>query len=453
MVMTAVAALPALVQAASVTSATLLDPVAAGSPEVDGKAYVLYDALSGTFLLGNNEKEPLPPASITKVMTVLLAMEELQLTDMITITSDMFKSIPNDYTRLGLVEGEIITVEQALHASLLISANDAAMALGLTMGGTVAGFADMMNKRARELGCTDTHFTNPYGYSDADHLTTACDMALITAEALKHPIFTEITTKKNHLLPPTNLYEESRGLPNGNRFIATTQYAYDAYIGGKTGYTNLSRYTIVAGARKDGRTLVGVILGASNSPIRYSNLIDLFEYGFSEYVTSSVDPSEYENMKLQAIDQIKAAIDDEDYPLYIAETELQLDAWTTTTSTRDAGGYTVSMDFDAAMLKADQANQVLKYPLYRHYTDGSKVQVGILEMTVMKQQPVSTTTVASTTMPSGDPASDTDSEGLPFYHYLLVGMLSVIFVFAVLLLIAMLKRDMKRRKRGKPRML
>lgn len=443
---------PVQIEASSLTSATLLDPAAAGSPDVDGKAFVLYDALSGTFLVGENERDRLSPASITKVMTALLAMENLKLTDTITITSDMFETIPNDYTRLGLVEGEIITVEQALLASLLISANDTAMALGLTMGGTVAGFSEMMNQRALELGCTDTHFTNPYGYSDEDHLTTACDMALITAEALKHPIFTEITTKKNHLLPPTNLYEDSRGLPNGNRFIATTEYAYDAYIGGKTGYTVMSRYTIVAGAEKDGRTLVGVILGASNSPVRYSNLIDLFEYGFDHYVTSSIDPDEYETMKLQAIDQIKALIEDADYPLYIAETELQLDAWTTTTSTKYAGGHTVSMDFDPTALKAEQASQVLNYPLFWHYKDGSKIQVGELVMTVLKHQPAATTT-ATTVMPSGDPASNTDSEGPSIVRYILVGILSVILVFAVLLLVAMLKRDMKRRKRGKPRML
>ncbi|MDW7658322.1 MAG: D-alanyl-D-alanine carboxypeptidase family protein [Bacillota bacterium] len=447
---------PTSVQAASKTTATLLDPVAAGSPEVDGKAYVLYDAQSGTFLTGKNEKEPLPPASITKVMTVLLALENLKLTDTITITRDMFETIPNDYTRLGLVEGEIITVEQALLASLLISANDTAMALALTMGGSIDGFTDMMNNRARELGCTDTHFTNPYGYADEDHLTTACDMALITAQALTHPVFTQITTKKNHLLPPTNLYEESRGLPNGNRFIATTQYAYDAYIGGKTGYTKLSRYTIVAGAEKDGRTLVGVILGASNSPIRYSNLIDLFEYGFGKYVTSTVDLNEYEAIKLQAIDQIKALINDEDYPLYIDETELQLDAWTTTTNTRDAGGYTASMDFDPSVLKADLASQVLNYPLYRHYADGSKVQVGVLVMTVLKQQPTPTasgSSIGPSIGPSDDPTADTNAEGPSIIRYILVGILSVILAFAVLLLVAMLKRDMKRRRRGKPRML
>lgn len=436
------------------TQITQIDPPPPGCPEVDGKAFVLYDAQSGTILAGHHANEPLPPASITKVMTALLALENLELSDPITITAEMFETIPNDYTRLGLMEGEIITVEQALHASLMISANDAAMALGLTVGGTLAGFIDMMNVRARELGCTDTQFTNPYGYADEAHLTTACDMALITAEALKYPLFSEITTKKNHLLEPTNLFAESRGLPNGNRFVTSSEFAYDAYIGGKTGYTDLSRYTIVAGAGKDGRTLVGVILGASNSPIRYSNLIDLFEYGFSQTVTQSIDPTEYESLKQQAVDQLKAQIDDADYALYVADAKLQLDDCITVTRVNEAGGHTVGMDCNPELLQADLEQQILNFPLYRRYNDGNEVQVGLLEVTVLKLQPTPTPTAAATSIaPSSDPAADAGTGGPTILRYLLIGLAGIVFVFAILLLIAMVKRDLSRRRRGRPRML
>jgi len=127
----------------------LLDPGAANGLNVNGKEFVLYDAQSGVFLTGRQPDTPLSPASITKVMTILLALERLKLDDRITVTKDMFATIPNDYVRLGLMEGEEISVEEALYASLLISSNDTAMALALKMSDTVSGFADLMNQRAR----------------------------------------------------------------------------------------------------------------------------------------------------------------------------------------------------------------------------------------------------------------------------------------------------------------
>ena len=430
----------------------LLDPAGKGSPEVDGKAYVLYDAQSGTFLLGKNPDMPLAPASITKVMTALLALENLQLTDLITITPDMFESIPNDYTRLGLVEGEVISVEDALHACLIISANDAAMALAITMGGSVDKFSDMMNARAVELGCTNTHFTNPYGYADEAHLTTAHDMALMTAEALKHAVYTEISTKKHHMLPPTNLYSESRGLPNGNRFVAVEEYAYDPYIGGKTGYTRLSRYTIVAGARQEDRTLIGVILSASNSPIRYANLIDLFDYGFSAYVTEPVDPAEYEVLKDPAADRVTAQIEQAGYALAIAQIEMHLETCTTVSSARQAGGHIARIDLNQADVLADRPSQVLLFPLYRQYADGTQIQVGSLEITVQERK-TPETTAATETEPAAEPVSD--KAGTTFaqvLRYGLVILLAAGLVFCILLLIAMLRRDINRRRRSrKPR--
>ena len=286
----------------------LLDPAGLDAPAVDSKAYVLYDAQSGTFLLGKNQDTPLSPASITKVMTVLLALENLELTDTITITREMFEGIPNDYTRLGLFEGEEITVEEALYACLLISANDAAMALAAKVGGSEAEFVEMMNDKAVEIGCLNTNFTNSYGLADPNHLTTAHDMALILAEALKNDTYTRISTTKFFLLRATNKSAETRGMMNGNKFISAPQFAYEYYIGGKTGYTNISGYTIVAGAQKDGRTLVSVILGASGSEIRFSNLISLFNFGFSEFSTVHVNPVDFEDLKAQAIAEVTSSI-------------------------------------------------------------------------------------------------------------------------------------------------
>lgn len=373
----------------SLAGTSLLDPAGTGSPAVEGKAYVLYDAQSGTFLIGKDQDKPLSPASITKVMTILLVFDRLKLEDEILITRDMIKGIPSDYMLLGLIEGEVITVEQALYACLLISANDAAKALAVKMGGTEKDFAVMMNAKAVELGCTNTNFTNSYGYSDKKHLTTARDMALIMAEALKNEIYTRISTTRTYTVPVTNKSEKTRLLINSNRFISTAKNSYEYYIGGKTGFTNMSGFTITAGARKNGRTLISVILGATVSETRYANLISLFNYGFSAYDTESIDPSDFTVVRDQAVEKVTTAIEEAGNTLLISNTVLKLDDYITTTMTKKAGGYTsgldISIDITPLLTKANLSNQVIDYPLYRQYADGSKNQVGNLEITIAKK--------------------------------------------------------------------
>ncbi|MHB8961937.1 MAG: D-alanyl-D-alanine carboxypeptidase family protein [Saccharofermentanales bacterium] len=423
----------------SLGQTSLLDPAGEGSPAIDGKAYVLYDAQSGTFLLGKNQDTPLSPASITKVMTVLLALEHLKMTDTIIVTRDMFKDIPNDYTRLGLVSEEEITVEEALYACLLISANDAALALAITIGGSEEAFVAMMNAKAAELGCSRTHFTNPYGLADKEHLTTAHDMALIMAEALKNEMYTTISTTRHYPMPATNKFAEPRGIINGNRFITAKKYAYEHYIGGKTGYTDMSRFTITAGARQDGRTLVSVILGASTSDIRYANLISLFSYGFSAYSTEHVDPAEYEDIRTQAVSQVASAIDEAGYTLSVSDSTLVLDDYTTTTSARSMADYSSVYDINIESLRPDLPSQVLHIPLYRRYSDGTRSQVGTLDVTVTKVSSQGT---------SSEVASDPGTgAGRRILGTAVMIVLAAILLFGVLILYSMIRRELKRRRR------
>lgn len=442
-------------------TADLMEELPEGVPDVDAEAYVLYDAQSRTFLAGRNQRCPLPPASITKVMTVLLALERLDVNDTITIQRDMFESIPNDYNRLGFVEGEIISVETALQASLLISANDAAMALGIEMGGTEAGFADMMNARARELGCTDTHFTNPYGYADENHLTTACDMALITAQALKHELFCTITTMKHAMIEPTNLIDESRGLPNGNRFVSQSAYAYEPYIGGKTGYTALSRYTIVSGARKDGRVLVGVILGASNSPVRYQDMTRLFEYGFSETVNDAVKAEEFASLKNKAVDQIKSLIASSCDNGCLESAEMNVVSYVTTTTKAHKEGYDVEIGLKENIVLDDKSEyQHIEYPLYRTYHDKTKIQVGTLDLTIRYETALSSVDEPTTTSLLIQPtetvtgAVENASDQL-HDRWLLMVLVILVFIAGALILAKMIQNDLKKKKKkkGRPRVL
>lgn len=435
---------------------TLLDPTGTGSPPIDGKAYVLYDVQSDTFLLGYNQDQPLPPASITKLMTVLLAFEELDLADTITVTRDMYESIPYDYVRLGLVEGEEITVEEALYACLLISANDAAMALAFKMSGSVEAFAGKMNAKALEIGCTSTNFTNPYGFSDVDNVTSAHDMALILKEVLKYKMFSAISTTRHHLMPATNKYNGTRGLTNGNRFISTTEYAYPYYIGGKTGFTNLSGDTIVAGASQNGRTLIGVILGASCSTIRYANLIELFNYGFTAFSTEQAKPEEFEEIKNQVLSQVKAAIEVSGDGLSISDVSLRLDEYITTANASGVASYQCTTDMSQIVVQDSPDDQFLKFPLYRQYADGVKKQVGMLEITVSQLAASVTTVVPSGT--TGRPAAESSlpktddpvtSVGSSRLRTVIIVILAAILMLCLLVALIMLKQDMKARRRRK----
>jgi D-alanyl-D-alanine carboxypeptidase len=438
---------PATTQSANPAAGptVLLDPSASSRFEINGKAYVLYDAQSGTFLLGNNPDQPLAPASITKVMTVLLALENLQLADNVTITKDMYDTIPNDYVRLGLVEGETIRVEELLYACLLISANDAAMALAIQMGGTMAGFTAMMNKRATALGCTATHFTNPYGLAEDGHLTTAHDMALIMAAALQFDQYTQIAMTKNHLIPATNL-AGPRGMTNGNRFVSTEQYAYAYYVGGKTGYTIPSGHTIAAGARKDGRTLIGVILGATASEPRYVNLAALFDYGFTTYGNIPVDPNAFAAAEEQALAQLRAKIKEAGAGYEVATVKAALAPYLTTTNSRCQEAVTGAIGDVPAVIQAGQSSQVIALPMLLAFPDGVRKPVGTLRVTLQ---------VPPTVKPTSPGGSDheTGSQKPSLATILLwIGMalLAGILIFALVIVI-LLRREIKRRRQRRRR--
>lgn len=441
MALTTSFSLPAAVVQAAATSYTLLDPVGSSVPVIDAKAYVLYDAGSRTFLVGKAQDEPLAPASVTKVMTVLLALENLELTDTIIVTRDMFETVPNDYTRLGLVEGEEITVEQALYASLLISANDASLALAVAVGGSIENFVTMMNTRAAELGCLSTHFTNPYGLADPEHLTTAHDIALILAEALKHDLYTQLATTRHYQMAGTVLHPEERGMQNGNRFVSNEQFECDGYIGGKTGFTELSSYTITAGVRRDGRTLISVVLGASYSAARYSGCISLFDYGFANFQTITIRPDDFQSIKDQTIALVNDAIGQVGNQMVIDEVVLELDDTLTTTTTRAAKPYSCDIDNRTVTLQADLAIQTLEYPLYYAFNDGTRYPVGRLAINVAAV-PTETTTTSPVSGSKG-------SVWRTVLRVIAIILLIVVVAFCLLMLYAMIRHDLKRKRRNR----
>jgi len=240
--------------------------------EVSAKSAVLIEAQSGSVAYGKNEDMRLPMASTTKIMTALVTLENAQLDDIVTVTPEMTGI---EGSSIYLREGEELTVEELLFALMLESANDAAVALAITVGGTVEQFAEMMNDKAIALGLTNTHFTNPHGLDDEEHFTTAYELGIISAYALRNSDFVRIASTYKKSIPLNN-GEGTRVLVNHNRLLRS----YEGTIGIKTGFTKKCGRCLVSSATRDGVTLICVTLNAPNDWQDHKNLLD---YGFSKY--------------------------------------------------------------------------------------------------------------------------------------------------------------------------
>lgn len=401
-----------------------LDVDFSDAPEVNGKAYVVFDAQSQTYLLGENVDLPLEPASTTKIMTCLLAIENLKMTDIVVVTPSMYSSIPDDYVKLGMTEGEEFTVEDLVNAALLKSCNDASLALAIHMAGTEAEFCKMMNARAKELGCTNTNFTTAYGFADPSNVISVSDMGLILEKCVSYPIFTEISTSTQYEISSTNKYSDTRVITNANRFISTQTYAYDYYIGGKTGYTDTAGNTIVAAASKNGRTLIGVIFGSDNSETRYSDLINLFDYCFSKFTTVAIDESEFDPFIDDITMRIQEVIVDTD--LEVTAFDMNLVDYHTTTTARALTGNTVVIDIGDVIFDGNAAHQEFEIPLYRKYNDGVTYEVGTIHLEVdAKERSISITPEKNTSKNLGTVKNIT----ITIMAICLLGAVAIIAIF------------------------
>lgn len=261
--------------------ADISDPSA---PSIVANSAIVMDARTGTILYGKNEHRHCYPASITKVMTCLVAMEQVDLTDIITFSEDAIWGIERDSNHIALDVGEQITAEQCFYAILLQSANEASWGMAEHVGGSIEGFADMMNARAEALGCQDTHFTNPHGLHDDNHYTSAYDMALIMQAAIQNPLFCSIDKTLYYQIPPTNICEEPRDLWHQLRMIyPTSPYYYEPTLGGKTGYTDQAQNTLVTYAEKNGMELICVMLDCDGAANCYKDSAALYDYYFNNY--------------------------------------------------------------------------------------------------------------------------------------------------------------------------
>lgn len=241
-------------------------------PDLSARAAVLIEASTGQVLMDTAAHERLPMASTTKIMTALVALEHSDLEKPVKISEG---AVGVEGSSVYLKAGEILTMEQLLSALLLESANDAAAAIAIEVAGDIESFADMMNETAARIGLTDTHFTNPHGLDNAEHYSSAYDLARLARYALQNPDFARIvSTYKTNI--PLNGDEGIRVLINHNKML---KY-YDGAIGVKTGYTKRCGRCLVSAATRDGVTMIAVTLSAPDDWRDHTAMLD---YGFSLY--------------------------------------------------------------------------------------------------------------------------------------------------------------------------
>lgn len=261
--------------------------VALGAPTA-----ILMDANTGKILYEKNAYEKMYPASTTKIMTAILALEHRELSDVAPVSYDAIFDVPKGYSNANLQIDESLTYEQLLNILLIPSANDAANVIAEDIGGSVDSFASMMNTKASEIGCKNTHFVNANGVHDDNHFSTAYDLALMGRYAMKNNTFRKIVNTVRYTLPTTNKYDRlDRTFINTNNLINNKNKQYYEYCTGiKTGYTDPAKNCIVASAKKDNLELVCVILGANNEvdDNKFKDCVTLFDYGFDNYAYKNI---------------------------------------------------------------------------------------------------------------------------------------------------------------------
>lgn len=250
-------------------------------PQIEAEAAVLMDVYTESILYSKNADEKLYPASITKIMTALLGCENLALGHKMTVSESAAYSISPGDSCIYAAPGETFTVGQALMAVMLESANEMSVAIAEETSGSVKKFTELMNQRAKQLGCKNTHFNNPNGLPDETHYTTANDMAKISKAAWFNPRFRKFATRLYYELPPTNLFGETRYFLNHHGMMEGKEHAYEGVLGGKTGYTEAAGNTLVTFAKRGDTILLAVVLKSVNGA--YADTAALLDYGFSSF--------------------------------------------------------------------------------------------------------------------------------------------------------------------------
>lgn len=406
-------------------------------PKVMAETAIVMDMDTEEILYAKGIDEKRAPASTTKILTAMLAIEKVPFETQITFTDEV-NNIEAGSTHIGIKPGETLTMKDCAYAILLASANEVSSGVAEYIGTTVPAFVDMMNQRAKELGCTNTHFVNANGLYDENHYTTARDLAIIAKAAFQNETFREVVKTPYYIVPKTNITDEERWLNNHHKMILQGSEYYEGCLGGKTGYTEKAGNTLVTYAERNGRKLVCALLADVNIVAQYTDTKALLNYGFDSFQrldTTAVSLSPAKSDKLGKQLEEKGLL----------STALE------TTSISVPKELTEELTY-----KTTLENNMLNIDYYygKQQIGSSSMQASdeILKVSQELSPKEVTKTDASV---SPNPAKDSNTSEkdniLPSWKYIALFLLITGILFYIVVLIVNIKRSIKRRKRKKAR--
>lgn len=406
-------------------------------PKVMAETAIVMDMDTEEILYAKGIDEKRAPASTTKILTAMLAIEKVPFETQITFTDEV-NNIEAGSTHIGIKPGETLTMKDCAYAILLASANEVSSGVAEYIGTTVPAFVDMMNQRAKELGCTNTHFVNANGLYDENHYTTARDLAIIAKAAFQNETFREVVKTPYYIVPKTNITDEERWLNNHHKMILQGSEYYEGCLGGKTGYTEKAGNTLVTYAERNGRKLVCALLADVNIVAQYTDTKALLDYGFDSF----------QRLDTTAVSLSPAKSDELGKQL---EEKGLLSIALETTSISVPKELTEELTY-----KTTLENNMLNIDYYygKQQIGSSSMQASdeILKVSQELSPKEVTKTDASV---SPNPAKDSNTSEkdnlLPSWKYITLFLLITGILFYIVVLIVNIKRSIKRRKRKKAR--
>lgn len=365
------------------------------APRVQSETAVLIDASTGQVLYRKDMDKKMYPASTTKVLTGLLAVENGNMSDVITFSHDAVYSIGRDTSHASISEGEQLTLEQAMYAMSIESANDAANGVGEYLREKLGKpFSQLANERAVRAGAKNSNFVNPHGLHDDNHYTTAYDLAMIARRAVGYELFDEIFSAETYSIPPTNKQPQTRTFHSANWFL-NGAYNYDGIVMSKTGWTQEAAHTMVSCAQRDGVKLICVVMNSRKKSAKWDDSRALFDWGFENFKPVDVS-GEY--ISLSAPENISC---DESGRLYIAKSDIRASGITVLLSRTDSPD-SVKVEFSSPVLSDDLRVAQLDAVLYTGTAEEKNVLATVPATATVSERTVYTAAPPADEKPAAD---------------------------------------------------
>lgn len=370
---------------------------AASVPNITSETAVLIDADSGQVLYNKNMHEKMYPASTTKILTGLIAVENGNMGDTVTFSHNAVYSIERGSSHASISEGEQLTLEQAMYAMSIESANDAANGIGEYLAATAgrSSFAELMNQRAKQAGTLNSNFVNPHGLHDENHYTTAYDLAMIARQCVQYDLFNKIFSAETFSIPPTNKQSETRTFHSANWFL-NGAFPYDDIVMSKTGWTQEAEHTMVTCAERDGVKLICVVMKSTHKKEKWNDTAALLNWGFENFKKVELS-GEY--IALCAPETINC---DDSGKLFIEKENIVCDATSVLLTAGDEAS-SIKADFSTPVLSSDLKTAEITVQLYTGREDSKNLLTSINASAPVSER---TGVVAQVRQPTSNKFSD-----------------------------------------------